>query len=54
MCQYSAKTGTGIPSDWHLVHQGQFAIRGSALVITEATAVIENGRISPEDVRVLS
>jgi hypothetical protein len=49
MCQYSAESGTGMPSDYHLVHLGAFAMRGPALVITEATAVLHNGMISPED-----
>lgn len=49
MCQYSAESGTGMPSDYHLAHLGAFAMRGPALVITEATAVLHNGMISPED-----
>jgi len=36
-------------SDWHLVHLGQFAVGGAALVIFEATAVSAIGRISPFD-----
>ena len=47
MCQYSA-TG-GLPGDWHLVHLGQFAAGGAGLVMTEATAVTAEGRISPQD-----
>jgi hypothetical protein len=47
MCQYSADLGH--LTDWHLVHLGQFAIHGAALVMVEATAVAANGRISPED-----
>ena len=47
MCQYSA-TG-GVPADWHLVHLGQFATGGAGLVMTEATAVVPEGRISPQD-----
>jgi 2,4-dienoyl-CoA reductase-like NADH-dependent reductase (Old Yellow Enzyme family) len=50
MCQYSCATGTGIPSDWHLVHLGSFAIHGAGLIMTEASSVLPNGRISPEDV----
>lgn len=41
--EYSAPHNTGMPTDWHLVHQGQFAIRGYGLVFTEATAVLDNG-----------
>ncbi|HEY8372026.1 MAG TPA: NADH:flavin oxidoreductase/NADH oxidase [Pseudonocardiaceae bacterium] len=48
MCQYSAGTD-GVPNDWHLVHLGQFALGGAGLVITEATAVSPEGRISPGD-----
>ena len=47
MCMYSSKNG--FLNDWHLVHLGQFAIGGAALVIQEATAVQPNGRISPYD-----
>jgi len=47
MCQYSAEGGH--PTDWHLVHLGSRAVGGAALVIVEATAVEERGRISPED-----
>ncbi len=49
MCQYSAKDG--IPNDWHFVHLGSRAVGGAALVITEATAVSPEGRISPADLR---
>lgn len=47
MCQYSSEDG--FAHDWHLVHLGSFAIGGAALVMTEATAVEERGRISPQD-----
>ena len=47
MCQYSC--ADGMLHDYHLVHLGQFALGGAALVIQEATAVQANGRISPED-----
>ncbi|NBX75361.1 MAG: NADH:flavin oxidoreductase/NADH oxidase, partial [Proteobacteria bacterium] len=47
MCQYSASEG--IPSDWHLVHLGSRAVGGAGLVMAEATAVSEFGRISPAD-----
>ncbi|WP_019855894.1 NADH:flavin oxidoreductase/NADH oxidase [Actinopolyspora mortivallis] len=47
MCQYSAVDG--LPGDWHLVHLGQFATGGAGLVISEATAVAPEGRISPGD-----
>lgn len=47
MCQYSSVDG--FADDWHLVHLGQFAVGGAALVITEATAVVPEGRISLQD-----
>jgi 2,4-dienoyl-CoA reductase-like NADH-dependent reductase (Old Yellow Enzyme family) len=47
MCQYSAVDG--VPDDWHLVHLGSFARGGAGLVLTEATAVLPEGRISPAD-----
>jgi 2,4-dienoyl-CoA reductase-like NADH-dependent reductase (Old Yellow Enzyme family) len=45
MCQYSSKDG--FAEDWHLVHLGSRAVGGAALVMTEATAVSAEGRISP-------
>ncbi len=47
MCQYSATDG--LPTDWHLVHLGTRAVGGAALVMTEASAVCPEGRISPYD-----
>jgi 2,4-dienoyl-CoA reductase-like NADH-dependent reductase (Old Yellow Enzyme family) len=47
MCQYSSVDGH--PGDWHLVHLGSFARGGAGLVMTEATAVTADGRISPQD-----
>lgn len=45
MCQYSAVDG--MPSDWHLVHLGSRAVGGAGLVMTEATAMTPDGRITP-------
>ena len=47
MCQYSCEDG--FATDWHLVHLGSRAIGGAALVIAEATAVLPEARISPQD-----
>ncbi len=47
MCQYQSVDG--LPNDWHLVHLGGLAQGGAGLVITEAAAVLPEGRISPED-----
>ena len=54
MCQYSAFDRDGMPTDWHLVNLGQHAAGGFGLVMTEATAVAPEGRISPEDVGIWS
>ena len=47
MCQYSAVDGS--PTDWHLVHLGARAAGGFGLLLAEATAVVPEGRISPQD-----
>ncbi len=47
MCQYSSVDG--FANDWHLVHLGSRAVGGAALVMTEATAVSPEGRISIDD-----
>lgn len=47
MCQYSATDG--VPDDWHLVHLGARAAGGYGLLLTEATAVVPEGRITPQD-----
>ena len=47
MCQYSSVDG--FSNDWHVVHLGTRAVGGAALVMTEATAVTADGRISPQD-----
>ncbi|MEO8881742.1 MAG: NADPH dehydrogenase NamA [Gemmatimonadaceae bacterium] len=47
MCEYSSVDG--FANDWHLVHLGSRAVGGAALVMTEATAVVPEGRISPDD-----
>lgn len=47
MCEYSSEDG--FANDWHLVHLGSRAIGGAALIITEATAVSAEGRISHGD-----
>jgi 2,4-dienoyl-CoA reductase-like NADH-dependent reductase (Old Yellow Enzyme family) len=47
MCEYSSDDG--FANDWHVVHLGSRAVGGAALVLTEATAVTPEGRISPQD-----
>jgi 2,4-dienoyl-CoA reductase-like NADH-dependent reductase (Old Yellow Enzyme family) len=48
MCQYSAEDGR--MTDWHLIHLGQLALSGAALLTIEATAVLPEGRITWADV----
>lgn len=47
MCEYSAQDG--VPNQWHAVHLGSRAVGGAGVVITEATAVSPEGRISAHD-----
>ncbi|MGJ6979695.1 NADH:flavin oxidoreductase/NADH oxidase [Aestuariimicrobium soli] len=49
MCMYSVELQDGVPTDWHLAHLGARAQGGFGLVMTEATAVVPEGRISPQD-----
>ena len=44
MCEYSCEDG--FANDWHLVHLGSRAVGGAGLVMTEATAVEADGRIT--------
>jgi 2,4-dienoyl-CoA reductase-like NADH-dependent reductase (Old Yellow Enzyme family) len=44
MCQYMSDNGSA--NDWHLMHLGQFAMGAAGLVMTEATHVSPEGRIS--------
>jgi 2,4-dienoyl-CoA reductase-like NADH-dependent reductase (Old Yellow Enzyme family) len=52
MCEYSSVDG--FATDWHLVHLGSRAVGGAGLVLTEATAVLPEGRISPQDLGIWS
>jgi 2,4-dienoyl-CoA reductase-like NADH-dependent reductase (Old Yellow Enzyme family) len=47
MCEYSSRDG--FANDWHLVHLGSRAVGGAGLILTEASAVTADGRISPWD-----
>jgi len=47
MCQYSAVDGNA--TDWHFMHLGQLALSGAGMLIIEATAVEELGRITHGD-----
>ncbi|MFD7551960.1 NADH:flavin oxidoreductase/NADH oxidase [Streptomyces sp. NPDC059816] len=53
MCQYSAAPAgpqAGVPTDWHFAHYAARAAGGTGLILTEATAVSPEGRISIADV----
>ena len=52
MCEYSSTDG--FVNDWHFVHLGSRAVGGAGLVLTEATAVLPEGRISPQDLGIWS
>jgi anthraniloyl-CoA monooxygenase len=45
MAQYKAVDGC--PTDWHLIHYGERAKGGAAMVYTEMTCVSPTGRITP-------
>lgn len=47
MCMYSSEDG--FANDFHLTHLGSRALGGVGLIITEATAISPEGRISPDD-----
>ncbi|MGG5809433.1 NADH:flavin oxidoreductase/NADH oxidase [Falsiroseomonas sp. CW058] len=48
MCMYCAGDD-GKPTDWHLAHLLQRAVGGAGMVMVEATAVTDEGRITPGD-----
>lgn len=52
MCQYAAIEGVAQP--WHMTHLGSRAIGGAGLIMAEATAVLPEGRLSPEDLGIWS
>lgn len=47
MCMYSSEDG--FSNNWHLVHLGSRAVGGAGLIISEATAISPEGRITPDD-----
>ncbi|MFC5847950.1 NADH:flavin oxidoreductase/NADH oxidase [Deinococcus petrolearius] len=47
MCMYSSQGG--MPNEFHLTHLGQYALGGAGLILTEAAAVVPEGRITPDD-----
>ena len=52
MCQYWANAHgphQGAPHDWHFVHLGTRAVGGTGLILTEATSVTPEGRLTTGD-----
>ena len=49
MCMYQSDQEDGQVTDWHRVHYPTRAVGGDGLIITEATAVQPEGRISARD-----
>ena len=49
MCQYVVDKQDGVPVAWHLMHYGSLARGGAGGVVVEATGVVPEGRISPQD-----
>ncbi len=47
MCMYSAVDG--VVQEWHHGHLPPFASGGAGLIIAEATAIVDEGRITPRD-----
>ncbi|TCD67429.1 hypothetical protein EIP91_012401 [Steccherinum ochraceum] len=52
LCQYSCEDG--FPGDWQLAHLGGIITRGPGLAFTEATSVVPEGRITPQDAGIWS
>ncbi len=53
MCQYSCNPD-GLATEWHRVHLGSRAVGGAGIIMTEATAVSPEGRITPHDLGIWS
>lgn len=49
MCMYACTDEDGKVTDWHLIHYSTRAVGQVGLIMIEATAVQENGRISAQD-----
>ncbi len=54
MCQYSCEAQDGLATEWHFVHLGSRAAGRPGLIIVEASAVVPEGRIAPEDLGIWS
>lgn len=53
MCQYSSKLN-GAPSKWHFNHLEKLMNVGAGMLVTEATAISKNGKISKKDLALYS
>lgn len=49
MCMYACPKQDGVVGDFHIAHYGSVALGGAGMLITEATAVRPDGRVSPQD-----
>jgi len=54
MCQYSCEAMDGMATKWHEQHLVSRAVGGAGVVMTEATAVSPEGRISAQDLGIWS
>lgn len=54
MCMYSCEDQSGRVQDWHKIHYPARAVGQVGLIIVEASAVTEQGRISPQDLGIWS
>lgn len=54
MCMYSCFKEDGMVTNWHRTHYTSRAVGQAGLIITEATAVTPQGRISPQDLGIWS
>ncbi|XP_006463503.1 hypothetical protein AGABI2DRAFT_194309 [Agaricus bisporus var. bisporus H97] len=52
LCQYSAENG--FATAWHMAHLGGIISRGPGLALTEAAAVVPEGRIAGDDLGIWS
>jgi 2,4-dienoyl-CoA reductase-like NADH-dependent reductase (Old Yellow Enzyme family) len=53
MCMYSSNDGLFNPL-YHMAHYGTYALRGPGLMFIEASGVLPEGRISPQDMGIWS
>ncbi|MDO6655216.1 NADPH dehydrogenase NamA [Anaerobacillus sp. 1_MG-2023] len=54
MCMYSCEAQDGKATSFHYIHYTSRAVGGTGLIFTEAAAITEQGRISPQDLGIWS